>query len=291
MTDTVEAALTFPCGDAKLVGILHLPTAPNRRGVVVVVGGPQYRAGSHRQFVLLARDLAEAGYAVLRFDYRGMGDSAGDFAGFEAVETDIRAAVDTLCDRVPGVGEVVLWGLCDGAAAIAFYAAGDPRVTGIVLINPWVREPSSLARVRIHHYYLPRLASLSFWRRLIGLEIGLARSLRAGIGTLGAAVLGPLWRRREPTGRSSERRPSGTLPERVAGSLRRFPGQALVVLSGNDLTAQEFEGSVLNARSMRRWRRRSQVTVRLLPEADHTYSTRASRQKVHDWTRDWLESS
>ena len=92
-------------------------------------------------------------------------------------------------------------------------------------------------------------------------------------------------------GRSSERRPSGTLPEKVAGSLRRFSCRALEVLGGNDLTAQEFEASVLNARSMRRWRRRSQVTVRLLPEADHTYSRREWRQKVHDWTRDWLESS
>lgn len=210
MTDTVEAALTFPCGDAKLVGILHLPTAPNRRGVVVVVGAPQYRAGSHRQFVLLARDLAEAGYAVLRFDYRGMGDSAGDFSGFEAVETDIRAAVDTLCDRVPDVGEVVLWGLCDGAAAIAFYAAGDPRVTGVVLVNPWVRVPASFAQAQVHHYYLRRLALPSFWRRLIGLEVDFGTSLRSFVGTLVAAVLGRLrgtWSGRAP-GRPAVRTPA-----------------------------------------------------------------------------------
>lgn len=292
MTDTVEAALTFPCGDAKLVGILHLPTAPNRRGVVVVVGAPQYRAGSHRQFVLLARDLAEAGYAVLRFDYRGMGDSAGDFSGFEAVETDIRAAVDTLCDRVPDVGEVVLWGLCDGAAAIAFYAAGDPRVTGVVLVNPWVRVPASFAQAQVHHYYLRRLASPSFWRRLIGLEVDFGTSLRSFVGTLVTAVLGRLrgpWSGRAPADRRSVRRRGAALPERVARTLRRYSGRVLVVLSGNDLTAQEFEASVLNARSMRRWRRRSQVTVRVLPEANHTYSTRAWRQQVHDWTRDWLE--
>ena len=294
MTDTVEAALTFPCGDAKLVGILHLPTAPNRRGVVVVVGAPQYRAGSHRQFVLLARDLAEAGYAVLRFDYRGMGDSAGDFSGFEAVETDIRAAVDTLCDRVPDVGEVVLWGLCDGAAAIAFYAAGDPRVTGVVLVNPWVRAPASFAQAQVHHYYLRRLASPSFWRRLIGLEVDFGTSLRSFVGTLVAAVLGRLrgtGSGRAPADRRSVRRRGAALPERVARTLRRYPGRVLVVLSGNDLTAQEFEASVLNARSMRRWRRRSQVAVRLLPEADHTYSRRAWRQKVHDWTRDWIDFS
>ena len=39
--------------------------------MVIVVGGPQYRAGSHRQFTLLARHIAAAGYPVLRFDARG----------------------------------------------------------------------------------------------------------------------------------------------------------------------------------------------------------------------------
>ena len=42
--------------------------------VLVVVGGPQVRAGSHRHFVQLARHLATHGHAVMRFDVRGMGD-------------------------------------------------------------------------------------------------------------------------------------------------------------------------------------------------------------------------
>ncbi|KAB8057318.1 hydrolase 1, exosortase A system-associated, partial [Janthinobacterium violaceinigrum] len=60
---------------ARLVGILSLPAAPGPRGVLIVTGGPQYRVGSHRQFVLLARALAAQGVPVLRFDLRGMGDS------------------------------------------------------------------------------------------------------------------------------------------------------------------------------------------------------------------------
>lgn len=54
-------------------------------GLLMVVGGPQYRVGSHRQFVLLARDLAAAGIPVFPFDYRGMGDSTGQARDFEGI--------------------------------------------------------------------------------------------------------------------------------------------------------------------------------------------------------------
>lgn len=69
-----------------MLGILTLPAPgmPMRRiGVVVVVGGAQYRVGSHRQFVRLARRLAAAGHPVLRFDLPGMGDSPGEPVPFE----------------------------------------------------------------------------------------------------------------------------------------------------------------------------------------------------------------
>jgi len=49
-------------------------------GVLIVVGGPQYRVGSHRQFVMLARFLADHGVPCMRFDYRGMGDVSGECA-------------------------------------------------------------------------------------------------------------------------------------------------------------------------------------------------------------------
>ena len=93
-----ERALVFECGGARLLGILSLPAggaATATRGVLVVVGGPQYRAGSHRQFTLLARALAGDGVAVLRFDYRGMGDSEGAARSFDTVEDDLRAVTSS----------------------------------------------------------------------------------------------------------------------------------------------------------------------------------------------------
>ncbi len=48
MTYTEEAVL-FNCVGDTLVGVLTKPQTPAETGVVVIVGGPQYRAGSHRQ--------------------------------------------------------------------------------------------------------------------------------------------------------------------------------------------------------------------------------------------------
>ena len=164
--------LTFACGPAQLVGLLHPAAQHLPRGVVIVVGAPQYRVGSHRQFVLLARELAGAGFPVLRFDYRGMGDSDGEFAGFEGIDDDIRSAVNIFFDRVPGLRDVVLWGLCDGASAAAFYGANDPRVSGLVIVNPWVRTEQTAARARLSGYYIQRLASRAFWARALGGKTG-----------------------------------------------------------------------------------------------------------------------
>src|SRR5262245_16772174 len=121
----IEIPIVFPCHGDQLIGIVHRATAGEMRiGVVVVVGGPQYRVGSHRQFVLMARRLAEAGYPVLRFDYRGMGDSESAPRSFESVDDDIRAAVDALFSEVQGLRGIVIFGLCDAASAALMYCCG-----------------------------------------------------------------------------------------------------------------------------------------------------------------------
>jgi exosortase A-associated hydrolase 1 len=136
--------------------------------VLVVVGGPQYRVGSHRQFVQLGRELAQAGWPVFRFDVRGMGDSTGTFQGFERLAPDIGAAVDAFYATVPGLKRVVLWGLCDGAsAALLYLERADPRVGGLVLLNPWVRSAHTLAQAQVSGYYARRAIDPATWRALL----------------------------------------------------------------------------------------------------------------------------
>lgn len=268
-----ERALAFPCEGDTLYGIVSLPAQPHPRGVLVVVGGPQYRAGSHRQFTLLARALAGAGVPAMRFDYRGMGDSEGVQRGFGQVQDDIRAAVDSFLAATPGLSEVVLCGLCDGATAAAMYAPLDARVTGLVLLNPWVRTEQGAARATIRHYYLSRLLDRAFWRKLLAGRFNWRAS---------AASLAGMARNAVTQGEQGE------LPDRMLDALRRFGGRVLIVLSGADLTAQEFAGLPGRSTAWQRLLAEPRFVRHQLAKADHTFSRREWHEQVTAWTRDWL---
>lgn len=271
-----EEAVVFPCGDEELVGVFALPEQSGPRGVLIVVGGPQYRAGSHRQFTLLARYLAQRGIASLRFDYRGMGDSSGASRTFEGAEEDIRAAVDRLVERLPAPREVVIWGLCDAASAALIYAQADPRVSGLILVNPWVRTEVGSARAQLRHYYGARLLQASFWQKLAQGEFNPARAARSFSGSLMRSI------RRS---RNHARKP---LPERMEAGLRGFRGRVLLILSGKDLTAQEFNSLVKSSPSWQGLLREPRVTRFEMPGANHTFSRRDWREQVLTWTSAWL---
>ena len=272
-----QRALAFDCGGDTLYGVAHVPARPQARGVLVVVGGPQYRAGSHRQFTLLARSLAEQGVAAMRFDYRGMGDSEGAARDFESVDEDLKAAIDTFLQQVPQLREVVLWGLCDAASAAMLYAQGDARVTGLVLVNPWVRTEAGAAKATIKHYYRARLLEGAFWKKLVSGRFDLRAAARSFVGLLGAAKAAP------QTG-------GGTLPDRMHGAFDRFGGKALVILSGADLTAREFEDLADGSEKWKALMQTPRITRRALPKADHTCSRREWHEQVVRWTADWVRS-
>jgi exosortase A-associated hydrolase 1 len=282
-----ERALSFPCRGAWLYGILSLPPAartPQPRGVLIVVGGPQYRAGSHRQFTLLARDLAASGVPAMRFDYRGMGDSEGELQTFEDVGDDLRAAIDRFFAEVPGMSEVVLWGLCDGASAAAMYAPQDARVTGLALLNPWVRTEEGAARATIKHYYKDRLFDPRLWKKVGSGQFDVKSSVRSLWDNVGK-VFGS---KADPGASASEN--AAALPERMQDALTRFGGRVLVVLSGADLTAQEFADLSSRNGVWQRLLGSSRFTRRQIDKADHTFSRRPWQDQVSEWTRDWLRS-
>jgi exosortase A-associated hydrolase 1 len=283
-----ETALTIDCAGDAMVAVLHRPAQPRPRALVIVVGGPQYRVGSHRQFLLLARALAADGTAVLRFDYRGMGDSGGAPRGFEAIDADIRAAIDALCARVPQATEIALWGLCDAASAIMMYAPRDARVTGLAVLNPWVRSEAGLARSYLSNYYLRRVFDRDFWRRALSGEVELGAALRSFAGML-ARGLG--WRGASPASSATRARSDAQppFPQRMLEGLQAFRGRVLLVLSGDDLTAGEFR-ALARARPWRRELRAGRVTRHDLAPANHTFARAAWRDQVAAWTAEWLKS-
>lgn len=292
-----ETAFCFTCAEDALVGVLHRPAGASRLGVLIVVGGPQYRCGSHRQFTLLARGLAEAGVPAMRFDARGMGDSEGVFPGFEALDDDIAAAVDAFVEHHPGLEEVVLWGLCDAASAILFHAHADPRIGGIVLLNPWVRTEAGMARAYLKHYYLSRLFSGDFWRKVVGGSFDFGASARSLWDKVAKTVLA-----RRDTGRAGNRDGAAMaaggngpespvpFPDRMAEGLGKFRGRVLLIMSGNDLTAREFDDHAKASKAWRGLLRDPRVRRHDMKDADHTFSRRAWRDRVTRLTLDWLRS-
>lgn len=274
-----DRALVFSCREAALYGILSLPRQAQSCGVLIVVGGAQYRAGSHRQFTLLARDLAAHGFPVLRFDYRGMGDSEGSMRNFETIGDDICAAVDRFMAEAPSIRKVVIWGLCDGASAALLYAHQDPRIAGLVLVNPWARTEAGIAKTYLKHYYHARLMDAELWKKIGRGKFDYSAASRSLLQLIGRALGSKVM-----AGASD----SDSLPDRMLHGFSRFKGRVLLILSGNDLTAREFSELERGSAQWQKLIRSDRVQRFELHGANHTFARRAWREAIAARTREWL---
>jgi len=104
----------------------------------VVIGHPhpQYGGTMHTKAVFqAAKAFSRMGCAVLRFNFRGVGTSAGSFDDGAGEMDDFRAALDFMHARHPGVP---LWaaGMSFGAWIGLSAGAADPRVSTLVGICP-----------------------------------------------------------------------------------------------------------------------------------------------------------
>lgn len=288
-----ESTFTIEGSKGPLVAILHRPMASARaatRAIVMIVGGgPQYRVGGHRQLTLWARRLSEAGYPVLRFDHIGMGDSPGDFEGFTALDDDIRCAIDRLVIECPDVREVVLWGECSAASAALYYAFRDPRVSGAVLLNLWVRTRALAAQATLRYYYLQRLMQPSFWRKLLKGRLNLLTSAQSAVALLQQArQKGPSTSASTSDSLTAAIPRSLPLTEGLLLGLTRFQGRLLMVQSGRDLIAREFD-VIVNASPAWQQALADHGTRRHdLADGDHTFSSAAQRDQVVAWALAWL---
>jgi alpha/beta superfamily hydrolase len=132
--------VTFPSGDVsiKLEGVLHLP---DREGPVpgTVVCHPYPPAGGAMTVPLvqaIARAVAEAGIAALRFNFRGVGASKGDFDNGQGEVEDVSGAFDWLFSR-PDVDphRIALVGYSFGALMAMFQATQDDRHSALALVG------------------------------------------------------------------------------------------------------------------------------------------------------------
>lgn len=147
-------SLPFYFGEAtrRLYGIYTPPTShPLAKGVVLCYPWGQEYVRAHRSFRILADALAAKGLHVLRFDYFGTGDSAGEGyeLDLEGCRGDVVAAVDEL-RSMSGVPRVALVGLRLGATLAAATAALEPRVRRLALWDPVVDGRTYVDELRRH---------------------------------------------------------------------------------------------------------------------------------------------
>jgi alpha/beta superfamily hydrolase len=143
--------VTFPCGDLTLEGILERPDgAAVWAGAVFCHPHPLYGGTMHNNVVSrVTSRLAEAGLAVLRFNFRGVERSQGTHADGVGEQDDLRAALAFLAGRPEAVGKpLIALGYSFGAAVVARAACGGsgdasdaahagrsaPRVTALACI-------------------------------------------------------------------------------------------------------------------------------------------------------------
>lgn len=275
-----ELALQFgnAAGD-RLVGVISSPTARSSAslGILIVVGGPQYRVGSHRQFVLLSRALAAHGLAVMRFDCSGMGDSTGDERSFTERQDDIRAASAAFRAAVPSIDSIAILGLCDAASASLMYVPRAADVTRLILLNPWVRTDAGIARTHIRHYYASRIVSRDFWKALVHRKVPVGRAVAGFVTTFIRS------RRAASAPKAAE-----SFPIEMARGWKKFGGQILLICAGDDLTAREFLDHAAADGEWRGLLDDPRVTVRHHADADHTFSRGVWRDQLVQWILDWL---
>ncbi len=282
-----EKALVFYCNGEPLIGIVHIPDNPRRQGVIsIVADAPQYRPGNCRQLLQFARYLASNGTPVLRFDYRGMGDSGGTFPGLER-EDDIEAALSIFIKEVPEMKEVILYGGCDAASVIAIHGWRFPEVTGWVLANPWVHTEEGHAQVMIEHYYLERLRSRDFWNKIFSFNFDLKESLYSFLQIRKTA------KSEKNKGLSNEIDPadiSQPFELRMFAGWKKFAGRVLIIKGDRSIVAKEFDSFVEQSATRKQLLGRENVQQFVVKNADHAFSIPEARDALFLAVNDWLEA-
>ncbi|MGE5587475.1 MAG: alpha/beta hydrolase [Clostridia bacterium] len=135
---TTREPISFVNEGQKLIGVLHRPAAANQDKIPAVVlfhGFTGTKVERHRIFVKTSEALAREGIAALRFDFRGSGDSEGDFEDMtlQGEISDARVSLDYV-SGVPGIdgNNIGILGLSMGGA-VAASVSDDPRVKSVVM--------------------------------------------------------------------------------------------------------------------------------------------------------------
>ena len=286
--DVAESAATF--GDDRLFGVLSEGTRLHcGTGIILANAGSVHTVGPGRAYVELAREWAALGFSVLRMDIGGVGDSHARSGAVDnhpypehAVE-DIASAARWMIERAR-VNRVIVAGLCSGAHA-SFHAGLEVHgLAGIMVINPIVFYWNPACALDVSawmNYYESRRYSqaareVASWVKLVRGQVNVRYAASVAyrrMREVAGAVATTLWQRLGWRGTSGEN---------VADDLARIGDRGVDVLlvfsegdPGLDLVRRRY------ARPLRLLEQRaSNFALRVVPDADHTFTRREARQRL-----------
>jgi pimeloyl-ACP methyl ester carboxylesterase len=193
---TVEAAGFFVVEDVPVFGYAHLPRRKARGAVLICPPVLAEAMVTGRRDRLLAERLAESGWAVLRFHYRGSGHSGGmaEDCTLESLAEDATAASHVLSEMSGSAVDTIIGTRIGGtAAAMAARTSGIPALG---LVAP-VFDTSTYFREIFRSHMMSELKS-----GLTGVSTGIECTLQQGgcADVLGYPFGGGLYRSIDATG-------------------------------------------------------------------------------------------
>ena len=168
----------FTIGDERLFACLHRTERPASRAVIVCHPLGEEKLWAHRVLVNFSRDMAAAGIAVARFDFRGEGDSDRSFdqSDFETRVQDTDEMVTAVRALSPSVSDVTLLGLRFGASVAATAAIRREDIARLILWDPVVDGAAYMQGV----LRLNLMAQMALHQRVIEGREALVARLSAG---------------------------------------------------------------------------------------------------------------
>lgn len=135
-----EVTFVNPNGGHQLAGTFTFPTTNKKYKTIILISGsgPQNRDEEllgHKPFLVLSDYLTKQGYAVLRYDDRGVSKSTGNFATATSMDfaTDVEAAINYLKNRNE-VESIGLMGHSEGGMIAPIVASRNLDIAFIVLL-------------------------------------------------------------------------------------------------------------------------------------------------------------
>lgn len=173
----MQRPVIFSSDGYELYGVLHLPYRMSHDkpvpAVVFCHGFTGNKVEAHRLFVTMARRLEKHRIASLRFDFRGCGDSSGDF-----IDTTVMGEIDDACNAInfictqPGIdrNRIGLIGLSLGGTIAAYVAGKDPRVTALALWAPAADLVEEAEQIKTDNEIktIRRLKAVDYFGTLLG---------------------------------------------------------------------------------------------------------------------------